>query len=131
MESGVGAIHVRALSRRLAKTGSRRVVMTMNTLDVSGSDVFKAVYGLQTDDLGTTWAKPVELPNMAIRHETIEGEKRPVAVSDFWPGWHAKTKTLLGTGHTVVYTTEWKVSHNRPRHTSYSTYDTKTSQWSN
>ncbi|MDP7016730.1 MAG: exo-alpha-sialidase, partial [Pirellulaceae bacterium] len=84
-----------------------RVVMTMNTLDVSGSDVFKAVYGMQTDDLGAKWSTPAESPNLAVRHETIGGQRRPVAVSDFWPHWHAKSKTLLGTGHTVVYTPEW------------------------
>ncbi len=107
-----------------------RVVMTMNTLDVSGSDVFKAVYGMQTDDLGAKWSTPAESPNLAVRHETIGGQRRPVAVSDFWPHWHAKSKTLLGTGHTVVYTPEWKVSHSRPRHTSFSSYDPATSQWS-
>ncbi len=111
------------------KDSQPRVVMTMNTLDVSGSDVFKAVYGLHTDDLGKTWSKPAELPNLAIRHETIAGKTHPVAVSDFWPGWHAKTKMLLGTGHTVVYTPDWKISHSRPRHTSYSSYDPKTQGW--
>jgi hypothetical protein len=106
-----------------------RVVMTMNTLDVSGSDVFKAVYGLHTDDLGETWTAPQELPNLAVRYEIIDDVKRPVAVSDFWPRWHAKSETLLGTGHTVVYTPNWKITHPRPRHTSFSTYDAATNQW--
>jgi hypothetical protein len=106
-----------------------RVVMTMNTLDVSGSDVFKAVYGLHSDDLGETWTAPRELPNLAVRYETIDDVKRPVAVSDFWPRWHARSKTLLGTGHTVVYTPNWKITHSRPRHTSFSTYDAATNQW--
>ncbi len=26
---------------------------------------------------------------LAPRYETIDGQERPVAVSDFWPGWHA------------------------------------------
>lgn len=111
------------------KDGLPRVVMTMNTLDVSGSDVFKAVYGLESDDLGKNWSEPCELPNLAIRHETITGVKRPVALSDFWPHWHSKSKTLLGTGHTVVYTPKWKVTQPRPRHTSFSIYDPVTSQW--
>lgn len=109
--------------------GLPRVVMTMNTLDVSGSDVFKAVYGLQTDDLGKTWTEPRELPNLAVRYETIDDVKRPVAVSDFWPRWHAGSKTLLGTGHTVVYTPDWKVAQPRPRHTSFATYDPATDNW--
>jgi len=109
--------------------GSPRVVMTMNTLDVAGSDVFKGVFGMRTDDLGKTWTEPRKLAALAPRHETIDGQKRPVAVSDFWPRWHAATKTLLGTGHTVVYTTDWRVAHPRPRHTSYSIYDSKANEW--
>lgn len=112
------------------KDGLPRVVMTMNTLDVSGSDVFKAVYGLRTDDLGKTWTKPGELPNLAVQYETIDGQKRPVAVSDFWPGWHAASNRLLGTGHTVVYTPDWKVANPRPRHTSFSTYNADKDVWS-
>ncbi|MDP6060507.1 MAG: exo-alpha-sialidase [Pirellulaceae bacterium] len=112
------------------KEGLPRVVMTMNTLSVSGSDVFKAVYGLSTDDLGESWTDPRELPNLAVQYETIDDVKRPVAVSDFWPRWHARTRTLLGTGHTVVYTPDWKVAHSRPRHTSFSIYDPEKDQWS-
>jgi hypothetical protein len=55
--------------------------------------------------------------------------ERPVAVSDFWPAWHAPSKTLIGTGHTVVYTPDWKVTNPRPRHTSYSFYNTTTGTW--
>ena len=107
-----------------------RVLLTMNTLDVSGSDVFKGVLGMRTDDLGGFWTEPRELAALAPRYETIDGQERPVAVSDFWPRWHAATKTLLGTGHTVVYTPDWKVAHPRPRHTAYSVYDAKTDEWS-
>ena len=111
------------------KDGQPRVVMTMNTLDVSGSDVFKSMYVLHTNDLGEHWTKPKASSTLAVRHETVGGVKRPVAVSDFWPNWHAASKTLLGTGHTVVYTPNWKIQHPRPRHTSYSTYDAEKSQW--
>jgi hypothetical protein len=113
----------------VGKNGSPRVVMTMNTLSVSGSDVFKAMHVLHTDDLGKTWSKPRQSESLAIRYETINGTKRPVAVSDFSPCWHSATKTLLGTGHTVVYTPDWKVKHPRPRHTSFSTYDPDKDQW--
>ena len=41
--------------------GLPRVVMTMNTLDVDGSDVFKGMHGLRTDDLGRTWTDPREI----------------------------------------------------------------------
>jgi hypothetical protein len=59
--------------------GSPRVVMTMNTLSVSGSDVFKAMHVLHTDDLGKTWSEPRQSESLAIRHETIDGTRRPVA----------------------------------------------------
>ena len=111
------------------RDGLPRVVMTMNTMHLEGSDVFKGMYGLRTDDLGKTWTEPREIDALAPRYETLDGQKRPVAVSDFWPGWHAATKTLLGTGHTVVYTPDWKVTRPRPRHTSYSIYDAEKGQW--
>ena len=111
------------------ENGQPRVVMTMNTLDVSGSDVFKAVYGLSTDDLGKTWTEPQTLENLAVRTETIGGVQRPVAVSDFWPTWHRPSRTLLGTGHTVVYTPDWKITHPRPRHTSYAVYNAESGDW--
>lgn len=106
-----------------------RVVMTMNNLDLAGSDVFYGMFGLHTDNLAGEWTKPEELRTLAPRYEIIEGVKRPVAVSDFWPRWHSKSKTLLGTGHTVVYTPDWKVTNPRPRNTSYSVYDIETGKW--
>lgn len=38
----------------IGRGGAARVVLTMNTLDVSGSDVFKGVFPMNTDDLGKT-----------------------------------------------------------------------------
>ncbi len=106
-----------------------RVVMTMNTMDLAGSDVFKGVFDLHTNDLGKSWTQPRKLASMAPRQETIDGVERPVAASDFWPQWHAQSKMLLGTGHSVVYTPEWKVVSNRPRHTVYATYDAQSDEW--
>ena len=111
------------------QNGNPLVVMTMNDLDLAGSDVFHGMFGLYTDDLSEHWTKPEALTTLAPRYEIIEGVKRPVAVSDFWPKWHAKSKTLLGTGHTVVYTPDWRVTNPRPRDTSYSTYDIRTGRW--
>jgi len=114
----------------VGRNGAPRVVMTMNTLHLEGSDVFKGMYSLYTDDLGKTWTEPTARESLAPRTEVIDGVERPVAMSDFWPGWHKQTKTLLGTGHTVVYTPDWKVRNPRPRHTSYSIYDPATDAWS-
>ena len=113
----------------VGKNGNPRVVMTMNTLDLIGSDVFKGMYGLETDNLTKDWTIPTESKTLAIRFEMIDGVKRPVAASDFSPKWHAASKTLLGTGHTVVYTPDWKVTNPRPRHTSYASYNSQSGEW--
>jgi hypothetical protein len=107
-----------------------RVVMTMNTLDLLGSDVFKGMFGMYTDNLGGSWTEPHQVTALAPRSETISGAERPVAASDFWPGFHHKSQTLLGTGHTIVYTPDWKVKNPRPRHTAYSVYNPDKNQWS-
>jgi hypothetical protein len=111
------------------KNGQPRIVMTMNTVELLGSDVFKAMYGMTTNDLGKTWSEPAKVDELMPRMEAIEGEERPVALSDFWPTWHKPTKTLLGTGHTVAYTTGWKVVDDRPRDTGYSVYDARHDRW--
>lgn len=114
---------------KLGNNGNPQIVMTMNNLDLAGSDVFRGVFGLHTNNLGKSWTEPAELPTMAPRFEMIDGIKRPVAVSDFWPKWHESSKTLLGTGHTVVYTPDWKVRNPRPRNTAYSIYNSETGKW--
>jgi hypothetical protein len=102
------------------------VVLTMQKLLLSGSDVFFALNELRTDDLGRTWSGPAEHP------ETLGRRSEPndvvVANCDFTPKWHAATKTLLGTGQTVRYLGD-KVIADRPRETSYSAYDVVTRKW--
>jgi len=109
--------------------GLPRVVVTMNKLDLSGSDVFRGMYGFETTDLGKNWTSPQEIANLAPKYEKIDGIERPCAVSDFWPTWHKSSQKLLGTGHTVVYSPDWKVTNPRPRHTSYSVYNPEDSSW--
>jgi len=123
-------VHPRAgIIPTAGQSGLPRVVITMNTLQLSGSDVFKGMFDLHTNDLGKLWTEPRSLATLAPRLETIDGVERPVAASDFWPRFHNSTKTLLGIGHTIVYTPEWEVEHPRPRHTAYSVYDVQEDQW--
>ncbi|RTE51890.1 exo-alpha-sialidase [Arenibacter aquaticus] len=112
-------------------TDTPSIVMTINKLDLAGSDVFYGMYGLLTNNLGKEWTNPKELKTLAPKFEIIDGIRRPVAVSDFWPKWHNTTKTLLGVGHTVVYTPNWKVANPRPRSTAYSIYDIEKGEWGN
>ncbi len=111
------------------RDGAPRVVMTMNTLDVKGSDVFRAMYDMRSDDLGRTWQGPRKQPALGVRFEGRGDRRHPVALCDFWPCWHAATRTLLGTGHTAQYTPRWRLARPRRRHTAYAIYDARQDRW--
>jgi len=75
------------------------------------SDVFLPINSLSSADLGRTWTKPVEQAGLGRR---TEPGGVIVGVCDFTPKWHAKSKRLLGTGHTVRYLND-KLIAERPR----------------
>jgi hypothetical protein len=110
------------------------VVMTMQKLLLSGSDVFYGLHAMRTDnhssraaaDLGETWSGPE--PQPALTRQTLPGEI-DVVVCDFTPKWHAATGQLLGIGHTARYKNN-HLMHRRLRHTAYATYDAQRRQWS-
>jgi hypothetical protein len=104
--------------------------MTMNTLDLDASDVFRKMFQLHTADGGTTWSEPRESQPLGFRIENIDGTERPVSLCDFWPKWHAGSRKLLGIGHTAAYTADWKIAQPRPRHTGWSVYDPDAHEWS-
>lgn len=104
------------------------VVLTLNKLQLTGSDVFFAVNSMFTSDMGKKWSNPVAFPEALGRWENGDGTCR--SVCDFWPKWHAKSGKLLGIGHTVWYTKDNKVMVPRPRHTAYSVYDPQSQSWS-
>ncbi len=100
------------------------VVLTMQMLLLSGSDVFYALNEMRSDDLGRTWAGPVEHATLARRKEgDIE-----VGVCDFTPKWHAKTGKLLGIGQSVHYRDN-RVMDYRHRQTAWSVYDPQARSW--
>lgn len=104
-----------------------QVVLTMQKLLLTGSDVFYALNHLSTPDLGKTWTQPVEHTATLGRREEPEGVI--VAACDFTPKYHAKSGKLLGIGHTVRYSDN-KVIHERPRETCFSVYDPQQATWS-
>lgn len=104
------------------------VVLTMNKLLLTGSDVYYAINDMRTDDLGKTWSRPKPNKEALGRWDNEDGTTR--SICDFWPGWHAKSGKLLGVGHTIWYTTKNKVMSPRPRHTGYSVYDPVKETWS-
>lgn len=124
--------------------GSPLVVMTMQKLLLSGSDVFYALNELRSSDGGTTWTKPVE--QVAFVRQTVSSDKAAplptgaqiapqllragdeTTVCDFTPKWHTASKTLLGTGQTVWYRDN-KVMSVRPRGVAYAAYDASQHEW--
>lgn len=103
------------------------VVLTMQKLLLSGSDIFYALNEMRTDDLGKTWSGPVEHETLGRR--PIEGGGSVVAC-DFTPMWHAASGKLLGTGHTAVYNAENHLADGRARSTAYAVYDADARTWS-
>jgi hypothetical protein len=104
--------------------------MTLQRLQLSGSDVFFALHDMRTADFGATWSDPQELPGFGRRAFAYAGkEDLEVTVCDFWPQWHAGSGKLLGTGHTVVYENN-AVAKVRPRSTAYAAFDPATRSWS-
>ncbi|QDU79313.1 hypothetical protein Pla110_10210 [Polystyrenella longa] len=102
------------------------VVMTMQKLWLKGSDIFQPLKEMRTDDLGETWSGPSDT---SFAHREEEGGIT-AGVCDFTPAWHAKTKTLLGIGHTVRYENNHVQKGRRKRETSFATYDNDSRTWS-
>jgi acetyl esterase/lipase len=123
-------VHARAGAMPAAGRSDSTVVMTLQKLQLSGSDVFYALNEMRTSDRGKTWTRPVEHKSFARIPFEFDGHKDlEITVCDFSPKWHAKTGTLLGTGHTVVYENN-RVRHVRPRATAYAVYDPDNAAWS-
>src|SRR5690606_31269865 len=70
-----------------------------------------------------------KIGSLSPRQEIIDNIERPIAVTGFWPKYHSKSKKMLGIGHTVAYTQDWKVKNPRPRHTAFSIFDAELEKW--
>lgn len=105
------------------------VMMTMNLADLSGTDCYKQMSGMHSDVGGGSWSAPYRIESLSPRKEVIDGVERPVAVTGFSPKYHSKSGKMLGIGHTVAYTQDWKVEKNRPRHTAFSVFDAGLKEW--
>ncbi|UCG50176.1 MAG: hypothetical protein JSU94_10370 [Phycisphaerales bacterium] len=103
------------------------VVMTLQKLLLTGSDVFYAINEMRTDDLGTTWSEPTAHEQTLGRRDEPAGVV--VAACDWTPKWHAASRTLLGIGQTVRYRNN-RVMTVRNRETAYAVYDQNEHKWS-
>ncbi len=116
-------VHARAGVVR--QRDASQIVMTTQPLLLSGSDVFYSLNQTLSDDGGESW-QSLKVLESFVRQSDDKGHE--FTVCDFTPKWHAKSKTLLGTGQTVWYEHN-KVMHVRPRSTAYSVFDPKTETW--
>lgn len=107
---------------------SPTVVLTMQRWRLAASDVFYPVSSQWTRDFGKTWSPAVEHTATLGRHPLPNGHAE--GICDFTPKWHARTGTLLGTGHTVHYDAQDKLVKVRPRASTWSIYDPAAQTWS-
>ncbi len=93
-------------------------VVTMQMLRLTGSDVFYEINSMYSIDGGQSWSARRDV-----------GDNIEEGISDFSPGWHAASGTLLGTGHTIRYQGDNLQPLPRKRDTGYSMYDPTQNLW--
>ena len=108
-------------------TEPRTLVLSMQKLLLSGSDIFFALHEMRSDDGGQTWAGPT--PHKDALGRRVEPGGVQACACDFTPKWHAATGKLLGTGHVARYVGDHIMPEPRPRETAYSVYDPDARQW--
>ena len=106
---------------------SPSVVLTMQKLLLSGSDVFYALNEMRTDNMGKRWSRPIEHGETLGRRKELNGVV--AVVCDFTPAWHGKSRKLLGTGQVARYIGDKLMPAPRPRQTAWSVYDAQTRSW--
>lgn len=108
------------------------IVMTMNPLVMTGSDVYLTVNDMRSDDFGKTWTGPTVQENLSRRPGGTAPDGRPIEVGicDLWPKWHAKSGKLLNIGHTVRYVDATGPMKGVKRETGYTVYDPESRTWS-
>ena len=104
------------------------VVMTMQKLLLSGSDVFYELNEMRTDDLAATWSGPTPHPGTLGRRTEPDGTE--AVICDATPRWHAASRKLLSTGHVARYRDNELIQGLRPRQTAYTVYDPAARVWS-
>lgn len=110
------------------KEGAPAVVMTIQKHLVA-DDHYSGLFDLRTDDLGQTWSRPREIPELAWRQES---PGVTVAVADVTPGWHAPTGRLLAIGTKVRYSDAGAqlTETSRANECAYAAYDPAADRWS-
>lgn len=108
--------------------GLPAVVMTLQK-HLHISDYYSGLWTMRTDDLGTTWTGPTEIPELAWVRES---DGVTLAVADVTPGWDPRTGKLIAIGCSVRYGKDGKQLSDVPRfsQTAYAIHDLQTGRWS-
>lgn len=104
-----------------------RIIITTQPLRVSGCDVFYQMHKIISYDRGETWSEITPCKNLDRRPF---GENMEYCISDATPLFHEKTKTFIGTGHSVIYKDDNLAPDPRKGHILYMVYDEKENDWS-
>ncbi|MDD2474470.1 MAG: sialidase family protein [Dysgonamonadaceae bacterium] len=107
--------------------GNPAVIMTIQKHLVV-SDYYSGLYFMRTDNLGETWSKPIEIPELAWQYES---DGTTVSVADVTPGWHEKSGKLIAIGIKVRYSKEGTQIFEKPRShdAAYTVFDPVTNLW--
>jgi hypothetical protein len=109
------------------KDGNPAVIMTIQK-HLGASDHYSGLYYLRTNDLGKTWTKPTEIPELAWQ----KGEHdETIAACDVTPGWHGHSGKLIAVGVKLRYGPKGDQLLDKPRshEAAYAIYDPKTEKW--
>ena len=112
---------------RACAINEENLVMTMQKLNVAGSDDFSSLYVLKSCDGGKTWSTPQE--ESAFKIAANENGIRTVGC-DAAHIFHKKTGTPIVIGHTASYAPNAvEPLKNTRRATFYTTYDIKSENY--
>jgi hypothetical protein len=104
------------------------LLITMQKLRLTGSDVFYEINDLRSDDAGQTWTGPTPHVDTFGRRMLDDGMEE--CVCDVYPFLHRKTGVVLATGQTVRYINDDHPDYRTPCSTGYSVYDAGKRAWS-
>ena len=98
-------------------------LITMQKLELSGSDVFYGLEMMKTYDGGETYTSPIVCENLK---RIYREDKTSFAMCDATPFFHKKTGKIILVGHSVCYDESNALqAPPRPRTTCYAIYDEK------
>ena len=130
LTEGYDGVHCWAQARAAAIPREGRtplIVVTMNQLLLSGSDIYSPVWDTFSEDLGKTWSTPVIQADTLGRRTEADGTES--VISDLWPKWHAASGKVLGIGQTFSYSDGRAPRQDKPKCVAYSSYDVATKKW--